>query len=214
MKFLSPDYLARTATTEELLATRQIWWPLQSEASIASCQDRRRDDGLTCPRFGKPPEIELDECDFIADGCLHHLAPEQCYWDWSAPALTSVVAPPQYHTFTVANSTSAGARLEGLMSLELRADNVLVHQLQTAPWNDPELTPLLGIQQNWGGVGTLLVLEAVKFSKQHGRDGKLELTSRELSRDFYVRRGFTRVGHSGSLYRLSATAAEKLLAGN
>ena len=118
----------------------------------------------------------------------------------------------QLHVHKLVDSTSPVAPTEGLMAMKILANDVYIEFLQTAPWNDAELAPLLGIKQKLSGVGTILLRSAVMFSKQQGFLGRLALTSLSGAVGFYEQAGFIQDSRSGNLsYVLMEVEADSLL---
>jgi GNAT superfamily N-acetyltransferase len=69
----------------------------------------------------------------------------------------------------------------------LRGSVLYVDYLESAPWNNPDLTvPDL---PRFGGVGTQLLMEAIRLSIELGLNGQVGLHSLPQAVEFYIRRG-------------------------
>lgn len=112
---------------------------------------------------------------------------QHSHWDWSRKA-RAVDGAPNYTIVGV----RVGVQLQGLMlwddlhekgqlGSQLGLDLVYIHFISTAPWNDRSFV----LRPDYLGVGTLLVVAAVKWSIHLGFEGRLGLHSLLQAELFY-----------------------------
>lgn len=77
---------------------------------------------------------------------------------------------------------TAGRRRWCQQRSQLGLPLVYVHYLEAAPWNLRELTP----DPHFGGVGQVLLVEAMRLSLKRGWSGRIELHSLPQAVPFYL----------------------------
>jgi hypothetical protein len=132
---------------------------------------------------------------FAASAALEH-----AHWDWRNKS-GSVAAGR--HRLT---AVECEGQIQGLMAVTRapraavlsRESVVYVDYLEAAPWNLRVATTL----PRFIGVGTVLLIDAIRLSQDEGHDGRVGLHSLPQAEAFYLRCGLTRVGLDPGYYDL------------
>jgi hypothetical protein len=133
---------------------------------------------------------------------IEGLAPaEHSHWDWRNK-VDSVEA-----SFHMLIAIECNSEPQGVMAVQrlpragrLSTESVVyVDYLESAPWN------LKGSnsQPRYAGVGTVLIADAVRLSREMALGGRIGLHSLPQAEAFYTRCGMTRVGRDREYFDLS-----------
>lgn len=127
--------------------------------------------------------------------------PENSHWDWRNKiervrtghySLVAVQCENEVQGLMVVASTPRSAILTS-------GDAVYVDYLESAPWNIRTHKPSV----RFGGVGALLLAEAIRMSVDAKFQGRVGLHSLPQAEAFYQRCGMTRVGRDSAYYDLT-----------
>lgn len=126
---------------------------------------------------------------------------DHAHWNWRNKSESVATGR---HTLTAVECEGA---VQGLMALARAARAavlgsgalVYVDYLETAPWNlrAPER------EARFSGVGTVLLLDAVLFSRESGHEGRVGLHSLPQAEAFYRQCGFAPLGCDAMYYNLA-----------
>lgn len=125
---------------------------------------------------------------------------EHAHWDWRNKSNSVRVG---HHCLTV---VECEGEIQGLVALArnpragtLSRNHVLyVDYLEVAPWNLRVATTT----PRFIGVGTALMVDAIRLSWEQGQDGRVGLYSLPQAESFYARCGLTRIGLDPNYYDL------------
>jgi GNAT superfamily N-acetyltransferase len=139
-------------------------------------------------------------------------------WAVSREQLAATVPVEHAHWSWCNKSDSVAAGIHGLIAVECegevqglmavcraprtavlsRGSLIYIDYLEAAPWNLRVAT----LQPRFAGVGTALLIDAIRLSREEGHEGRVGLHSLPQAEAFYARCGLTRVGLDPTYYDL------------
>jgi hypothetical protein len=126
---------------------------------------------------------------------------EHAHWNWRNKSHS--VATGRHRLVAI----ECEGQVQGLMALDAaprgsgsgRGGLIYVDYLESAPWN----VRAAGADPRFIGVGTALLVDAVRLSREEGHEGRVGLHSLPQAEPFYARCGLTRIGRDPGYYDLA-----------
>lgn len=177
--------------------TGRARWPLamyESQARLKRLRDGKIVPARTRYSVGRNQVADFQEKwrPGIFDGIRYLIArkippedwPTSLFWDWPMKIAETASGKKYVACCVIADGTTQGLatiRLGANSRLRPRSRLAYVEYLQAAPWNQEKLCEV----PRYGGVGTALIVAAIRVSRRYGYEGRMGLHSVRESESFY-----------------------------